>query len=121
MSSITNLIRQRQELVSMPFAVPGGRLVTARLVLLPSWPAGPTPREPHTLQLAVDVQAKPDGEFEEVAVSPVVPQFGERIVDVVVPTPPDPLAFGERPAQARLRLIHTGALQPRYELRLEGL
>ncbi|MDG0856367.1 hypothetical protein [Roseateles puraquae] len=119
--NMTQLTRARQELVSMPFAVPGGRLVTARLILLPSMPAGPMPREPHTLQLAVDVRATRDGDFEEVASSEVVPQFGERIVDVAVPTPAEPLEAGQLPAMARLRLIHTGQTQPIYELRLIGL
>jgi hypothetical protein len=118
--NMTHLTRAKQELVSLPFAIPGGRLVTARLVILPSTPAGPMPREPHTLQLAVDVRETPDDEFEEVAVSAVVPQFGESIVDVAVPTPAEPVEVGKRPAMARLRLIHTGQLQPLYELRLVG-
>lgn len=119
--NLTNLTRARQELISLPFAVPGGRLVTARLTVLPSTPAGNMPSEPHTLQLAVDVRETPDDEFEEVAISDAVPQFGESIVDVAVPTPAEPVELGKRPALARLRLIHTGHLQPLYSLRVVGL
>lgn len=119
--NMTQLTRTRQELVSVPFSIPGGRRVTARLTVLPSMPAGPAPRDPHTLQLAVDVRATPDDEFEQVAVSSVLPQFVEGIADVEVPTPAEPLNVGVRPALARLRLIHSGQLQPLYELRVSGL
>lgn len=119
--NMTSLTRAKQELVSVPFAVPGGRLVTARLVVLPSTPAGPMPRERHSLQLAVDVRETPDDEFEEVAISDVVPQFREGAAEVAVPTPAEPLEAGQRPAVARLRLIHTGHLQAHYEIRLLGL
>lgn len=119
--NVIQLTRARQELVGPPFAIPGGRLVTARLIVLPSKPAGPTPREQHTLQLVVEVRATPEGEFEEVAASAVVPQFGQRIVDLAVPTPEKPLEFGEHASTGRVRLIHTGHMQPMYELHLIGL
>lgn len=119
--NMTSLIRTHEELVSAPFAIPGGRLVTARLIVLPGLPAGPTPLEPHSLQLAIDMRETADDQFEEVAVSPVLHQFREGEAEVAVPTPAEPLEAGVRPAVARLRLIHTGHLPPRYELRLQGL
>ena len=33
----------------------------------------------------------------------------------------EPIAPGERPPVARLRLLTTGTLQPRFEIRVEGL
>lgn len=119
--NMTQLTRTRQELISVPFSVPGGRRVTARLTVLPNRPAGPMPREEHSLQLAVDVRATPDDEFEQIAVSSVLPQFAEGVAEVEVPTPAEPVAFGVQPALARLRLIHAGHLQALYELRLIGL
>lgn len=118
---LNNLPRVRQELLSEPFALPGGRQVAARLVVLPSVPVGPRPAVDDTLQMAVEVRSTLDAEFEQVAVSPVLSQFHEGHSALIVPTPAQPLLPGERAPVARLRLIHTGALQPRYELRVEGL
>ncbi|MFO1226555.1 hypothetical protein [Roseateles sp.] len=116
-----NLTRASEEFVSEPFALPGGRLVAARLIVLPSTPAGPVPREPHTLQLAVEVRATPEADFERVGETPVLSQWHEGRAEVAVPTPVEPIEPGVRPPLARLRLIHQGALQPRFDLRIVGL
>lgn len=121
MTNMTNLTRARQELVSQPFALPGGRLVTAKLFVLASAPAGSTPAEPNDLQLVVEVRRKPEGDFQRVAETRRLPQFREDSVEVAVPSSADPIPFGERPPMARLRLIHNGTLQPRWELRITGL
>lgn len=121
MSSITTLARAYEEFVSLPFAIPGGRLVTAKLSVVPFLPAGTTPAEGDTLQLVVEVRNTPDGQFEPVASSAVLSQYAEANAEVEVPGPAEPVPVGERPPVARLRLIHTGALPPRYEVRLHGL
>ena len=121
MSSITNLARAYEEFVGQPFALPGGRLVIAKLIVLPSVPVGQKPADGDTLQLIVETRASPEAQFEEVAASPVLSQYVDGVAEVTMPTPPEPIPAGERPAVARVRLIHAGAMQPRYEIRLIGL
>lgn len=118
---ITSLPRVSQELLSVPFALPGGRQVTAHFAALPSVAVGPTPAISDTLQLVVEVRTSPDGEFEQVAESPVLSQYREGHATLTLPTPAKPIEPGERPPVARLRLLTTGTLQPRFEIRVEGL
>jgi hypothetical protein len=116
-----NLTLDREERVTPTFAIPGGRLLTAELHV----PAIVFTFSPDsvddTLQLVVEVRAHPDGEFEQVAATAVMLQTAENIAKVEVPTPKEPVPAGVHPPVGRLRLIHTGTMQPRYEINLVGL
>lgn len=129
MSSIKHLIRDYEELVGDVFVIPRGRLVGAELRIQPFALSANRPKD-DTLQLLLEVRARPDAEFETVAASPVLSQYTEAYVPVTVPlreaVVPD--GQGQTPGIAtepepvgRFRLIHTGMQQPRYELLLIGL
>lgn len=116
---MTHFTLSREEHVTEPFALPGGRRIVAELEMLPSVPVGSAPAEPDSLQLVVEGRAHPDDAFVELARTAVLIEPGT--VSVVVPTPDEPTPFGERAPVARVRIVHTGRMQPRYAINLQGL
>jgi hypothetical protein len=130
MSSIHHFKRTYEELVGETFVVPRGRLVGAELTVLPFSTAGGTTAKDDTLQLLIEMRARPGAEFETVAASPVLSQYQEAFAKVLAPmldaAVPD--EHGQTPAVAaapepiaRFRLVHAGTQPPRYHLRLVGL
>lgn len=110
-----------EELVSDTFAIPGGRFIEAKLELLPSVAAGNSPQVPDTLTLVVESRKSgaPDSDFVEIARTRTLSEPG--FTTVAVPTPEKPHEFGEVPDVARVRIVHTGRLMPRFHADLIGL
>jgi len=110
-----------EEHVSHTFALPGGRYLEAKLELLPSTPTGSAPREPDTLTLIVESRRHraPDSEFVEIARTRTLSEAD--FSKVHIPTPEKPLEPDELPDIARVRIVHTGRLMPRYHADVIGL
>lgn len=129
--NVTYFTLSREELVSDPFALVYGRRIVAALETNPGVPTGPAPAERDSLQLIVESRTNRDEPFVEIARTAVIAEAGTVSVELPVieaPTPDpaavsrDPLAgLPPPPPSARVRVIHTGRLLPRFSVSLAGL
>lgn len=116
---------EREELVSDPFTLPV-RALSAVLELPAGYPwTGQAPGSPpESIEVAVEV--KQDGsEWHEA--TRVGPYSTPTRISFPMPRAsddedaPDFVSSGRRPTLARFRILHRGRLQPRFELKVEGL
>lgn len=129
--NMTHFTLAREELVTDPFALAYGRRVVATLEANPYVYAGAAPAEPDTLQLIVESRANSDEPFTELARTRVISEAGSVSVElpvaevpIVTRDPHDKNPFAglpPAPPSARVRIIHTGRLLPRFSVTLAGL
>lgn len=95
--NVSHFTLDYEEKVSETFVMPTGRRVEAKLELLPSVPAGPSPREPDTLTLIVEAKKRgaPDTEFAEIARTKTLSEAG--VTQVLIPDPEQLQAAAAQP------------------------
>lgn len=112
----------REELLSDPFSLAFDRRVVATLETNPGVPVGPAPAERDSLQLIVESRASRDEPFAELARSAVISEAGTVSVELpAIEAPQTDGGLPPAPPVARLRVIHTGRLCPRFSVTLAGL
>lgn len=112
----------REELISDTFPLAFGRRVVATLETNPGVPAGPAPAERDSLQLIVESRANRDEPFAELARSSVISEAGTVGVELpAIEAPQTDGGLPPPPPVARLRVIHTGRMLPRFTVQLVGL